>query len=406
MEAPSRIEVDLTAVSHNVRLLREATPGTGICAVIKADGYGLGAARLAKRLEIEGVEMLAVSTPAVVRALADAAIRTPVLSLLPLPELARSDSLYRIASQGLLHQTVHDRDTLRAIVSDGDRLGISLPVHLEVDTGMSRGGCRPEIAMELLRLIREHHRLRLAGVFTHFASADTDADFTARQDAKFESFLEQAGDLIPPEARIHEANTFGAFRRRAYHRGMVRVGLALLGYASEEFDDPSSFELNETARKLRPVVRWESAIAQIKDIDAGERVGYVGTWTAPRKTTIGIVPVGYADGYPLALSNRSKVGLRIEGPSGERLVTFVPVVGRVSMDQITVDLTDVGDAVARGAKVELISRDPTAPNHLPTLAHNAGTIAHELLCRLSPRLPRSYVATEDARESAERSLIV
>jgi alanine racemase len=406
MEAPSRIEVDLTAVSHNVRLFREASPGTGICAVIKADGYGLGAARLAKRLEIEGVEMLAVSTPETVRILADAAIRTPVLSLLPLPELARSDSLYRVASQGLLHQTIHDRDTLRAIAGDADRLGITLPVHLEVDTGMCRGGCRPEIAIELLRAIRGHHRLRLTGLFTHFASADTDAEFTAQQDAKFESFLEQAGDLIPPEARIHEANTFGAFRRRVYHRGMVRVGLALLGYASEEFDNPSAFELNETARKLRPVIRWESTLAQIKTVHPGERVGYGGTWAAARETTLGVVPVGYADGYPLALSSMAKVGVRIDGPSGENLLAFVPAVGRVSMDQITVDLTDVRDSVARGAKVELISRDPTAPNHLPTLAHNAGTIAHELLCRLSPRLPRSYVATEDARESAARSLAV
>jgi len=406
MEAPSRIEVDLTAVSKNVRLLKEALNGAGICAVIKADGYGLGAARLAKRLEIEGVRMLAVSTPATVRALADAAIRTPVLSLLPLPELARSDALYRVASQGLLHQTVHDVDTFRSIAQTADKLGIALPVHIEVDTGMCRGGCEPDAAVEILRLAREHRRVRVAGLFTHFASADTDAEFTAGQDAKFESFLERAGDLVPADAHIHEANTFGAFRRRAYHRTIARVGLALLGYAREEFDDPGAFELDPVAGQLTPAVRWESAIAQKKTVPSGARVGYGGTWCAARETTLGLVPVGYADGFPHALSNTARVGVFVEKPSGETLIAYVPVVGRVSMDQITVDLTDVADAVNRGSRVEIISPDPSAPNHLPTLAHNAGTIAHELLCRLSPRLPRSYIATEDARASARSSLLV
>ena len=406
MEAPSRIEVDLTAVSSNVRLLRESLNGAGICAVVKADGYGVGAARLAKRLEIEGVEMFAVSTPTTVRALADAAIRTPVLSLLPLPELARSDALYRVASQGLLHQTVHGTDTFRSIAETADKLGIALPVHIEVDTGMCRGGCDPDAAVEILRLAREHRRVRVAGIFTHFASADTDPDFTARQDAIFESFLERAGELVQQNTIIHEANTFGMFRRRAYHRTMVRVGLALLGYAREEFDDPNAFEFDPTARRLTPAVRWESTIAQKKTVPTCARVGYGGTWRADRETTLGLVPVGYADGFPHAHSNTARVGVFIEKPSGETLIAYVPVVGRVSMDQITIDITDVTDVAHRGSRVEIISPDPSAPNHLPTLAHNAGTIAHELLCRLSPRLPRSYIATEDARASARSSLLV
>ena len=306
MEAPSRIEIDLTAVSHNARLLREACDGAGLCAVIKADGYGLGAARLAKRLEIEGVEMLAVSTPAMVRALADAAIRTPVLSLLPLPELARSDSLYRVASQGLLHQTIHDRDTLRAIASDADRLGITLPVHLEVDTGMSRGGCPPEIAIELLRLIREHHRLRLTGLFTHFASADTDREFTAQQDAKFESFLEQAGDLIPPEARIHEANTFGAFRRRPT-TGRWSAWARPAGLRERGVRRPVRLRAQRNRRQAPPRRPLGEHPRADQNRQPGDRVGYGGTWTAAiGRQRWASSPSGTRTGTPLALSSKAK----------------------------------------------------------------------------------------------------
>jgi len=404
--APSRLEIDLTAVSHNVRTLRSCLNGAGICAVIKADGYGLGARRIAKRLEIEGVEMLAVSSSDLAKELASAAIRTTILTLLPLPELARSDAVYRVASQGLLHQTVHDLATYKEVAHAADGLGIVLPIHLEIDSGMSRGGCDPEQAIEILGLASAHRRLRVAGVFTHLASADCDAEFTAKQDARFESFLERAGSLIPSDAFIHEANTFATFRRRSYHRRMVRVGLALLGFANEEFADSGAFELASVARELRPVVRWESSIVQAKRITSGSLVGYGGTWRAPRETTIGVIPVGYADGYPLALSNNARVGVHVEGPSGEKLIAFVPVVGRVSMDQITIDITDLPTSVMRGTRVELVSRDPTAPNHLATLAKQAGTITHELLCRLSPRIPRSYVAMEEARESVAKSLVI
>ena len=409
MDAPSRIEIDLTAVSHNVKTVREATRNASICAVIKADGYGLGAVRLAKRFEIEGVEMVAVSTPALARSLAEAAIQMTILTLLPLPELARSDALYRTASRGLLHQTVHDMETYRVVAQAADKLGAVLPIHLEVDTGMSRGGCSPEEAIEVLTLARANPRIRVAGVMTHFASADCDGEFTAQQDAKFESFLERAGELIPADAVIHEANTYGLFRRPAYHRSMVRAGLALLGFASEEFVETGQFEFAGVARELKPVVRWESRVVQVKTVPAGSRVGYGSTWRAERETTLAVVPVGYADGYPLGISKSAippKVGVHVEGPSGEKLVAFAPVVGRVSMDQITVDITDLGGAAGRETKVELVSRDPSAPNHLPTLAKQAGTITHEVLCRLNPTLPRSYVAMEEARESVAKSVAV
>ncbi len=178
---------------------------------------------------------------------------------------------------------------------------------------------------------------------------------------------------------------------------MVRVGLALFGYGPTEFADPEEFEFAEEAARLTPAVRWLSRIVQIKRIETGAPVGYGSTWRAPRPTRLGLVPVGYADGYPVALSNRAKVGVVTASASR----AFAPVVGRVSMDQLMIDLTDLPEQEARiGSTVEVIGADPAAPNHLPTLAAQASMIAHELLLRLSARLPRQYLAVESPARAA------
>lgn len=403
----SWIEVDLPAISGNVRVVRDvlasriagsasggkasAAVKPAICAVMKADGYGLGAARVAKRLQLSGVEMLAVYSPEQARALVEAAITSPILMLMPLHDLDRGDVLYRAASRGQLHLTIHDTATLDAAVTITERLGLRLAVQLEVDTGMSRGGASLDEAAGLLKRIIAHPRLILTGVFNHFASADSNRDETRGQSEAFSNWLQQNRRLIPEEAVIHEANTFGTFRSSGFHRSMVRVGLALIGFAGEDFGDSADFEFEAEAARLTPAVRWMSQIVHMKSIDPGTPVGYGATWRAARPTRVGLVPVGYADGYPLSLSNQAQVGVMMRGG----MKAFVPLIGRVSMDQITVDLTDVpSDQVGIGSPVEVVGNDRTAPNHLPTLAKRAGTIGHELLCRLSPRLTRQYLAVE------------
>lgn len=407
MTSTSWIEVDLPAISANVRVVREvlasriagsaaggrATPATtpGLCAVLKADGYGTGAARFAKRLQIAGVEMLAVYSPEQARALVDAAITAPILLLMPLHDLDRADVLYRAAARSQLHLTIHDAATLDAAVTITERLGLRLCVQLEVDTGMSRGGASLDEASGLLKRIIAHPRLVLTGVFNHFASADSSAPETRAQSDAFSEWLGAHKKFIPSDAVIHEANTCGTFRSAQFHRSMVRVGLALLGLAGEDFGDSADFEFESEAGRLTPAVRWMSHIVHVKSIAPGTPVGYGATWRAARPTRLGLVPVGYADGYPLALSNQAHVGVTL----ANGLKAYVPVVGRVSMDQITVDLTDIPeDQIGLGALVEVIGHDRTAPNHLPALARRAGTIAHELLCRLSPRLTRQYLAVE------------
>jgi alanine racemase len=394
LESTSWIEIDLGAIDRNVSVLRRALEPIGageppsICAVLKADGYGLGAVRLAKRLAGAGVEMLAVYTPEQARELVDAAVGLPILVLMPVRSMGRDDRLYRAASRGLLHLTVHDAGCVDGVEQIADRLGLELPVHLFVDTGMTRCGAPMEDCRGLARRIMGHPRLRLAGVCSHLSSADCDDDLTRTQSEAFGAWVESM--RLPSDCMVHLSNSYGVFRSRDLHAGMVRTGLALLGYSVEEFDDLASFELAGIAMELEHSVRWCSRVVQVKDIAPNTPVGYGATWRSSRPTRIATVPVGYADGYPLALSNEGKVGVRLDG---ER-AAYAPLVGRVSMDQITIDVTDLRDAVGIGTTVDVVGTDRDAPNALPALAAQAGTITHELLCRLSARLPRKYSPIE------------
>lgn len=398
MDPTSRIEIDLDTIAHNLAVVRTAAPDVAVCAVLKADGYALGSARLARRLAASGIDMLAVYTPEQARTLLDLNIAAPILLLMPIRRLERDDRLYRAASLGGLHLTAHDASNLQAIVQIADTLGIALPVHLEIDTGMSRGGAPLRDASGLVARINEHPRLRLAGVFTHYASADSDPELTETQTRRFRDWLDAESPNIPEDCLIHQANTFATFREPSTHARMVRVGLALLGFAHEEFAEPDTFSLAHHARELQPCLRWASNIVHVKIIPSGTPVGYGATWTSQRPSRIGLVPVGYADGYPLALSSTphyhpARVGIVIDS----RIRAFAPVVGRVSMDQITIDLTDLpAEDVGVGTEVELISREKNAPNSLPTLANRADSISHELLCRLSPRIPRLYRSGESS----------
>lgn len=422
MSATSVIEVDLTALERNLAIIRgvlssgldEGSPSAtpGICAVLKADGYGLGAVRLAKRLtapkSTRPVEMIAVYTPDEARELIDAAITTPILVLMPVAGFDRHDPLYHALSKGQIHLTVHDRDNLDAITKTAEHLGAILPVHLKIDTGMSRGGALPRQAGSLLAKIADHPRLRLAGVFTHFASADSSADLTREQAQSFLNVLRLSEARLPGDCIIHEANSYATLRSAALHADMVRIGLALLGYGAESIAEDDRYEFAAAAHQLTPVLRWTSTVVQTKHIAPGTPVGYGSVWTAPKRgssrgggdTRLAIVPVGYADGYPVALSSdrggdasldpqrTARVGFEIS--TGIR--AYAPVVGRVSMDQIIIDVTDLPErATTVGALVEIVGCNPGSPNHLPALAKLAGTITHELLCRMSPRIERRYL---------------
>ncbi|MHC5002043.1 MAG: alanine racemase [Planctomycetota bacterium] len=399
------IEIDLASIDHNVRVVRRVVGGgCAVCGVVKADAYGLGAVPIARHLERAGVAMLAVYNTDQAGELFAAAIRLPVLVLMPVRELVRTSELYRAMVDGRLHFTVHDEEHLETITALAERFGARLPVHVVVDVGMSRGGCPPDEAAIVMRRIAERHRLVLAGVATHFPSADADPALTEAQLEEFEALLESERDVMPAGCLVHAANTFATFRHRRFHKSMVRVGLAWAGYGAEMMRGASDGDLE----RLRPVVRWSSRIIHVKSIPTGAGVGYGHRWSADRPSRLGVVPVGYADGYPAALTGPSgaeppaHVGVHVGGAAGET-TRYAPVVGAVSMDQITVDLTDLEAQLPEGVEppgvgtvVELVSPDPSAPNHLARVAAAAGMVPHVLLCGLGAQVPRRHVAASAA----------
>ena len=404
MTDTSRIEVNLSAVEHNIRILRRIVGSDcALCPILKADGYGLGAAPIAKHLVAAGARMLAVYTPAQAAALARAAVGGPILVLMPVRELARVDEAYRLLICGRLHLVAHDEEHLGALLDLAERFATVIPVHVEVDTGMSRGGCPPDGVVSMVKRIDGSRWLHLAGLCTHFASADAQPAATNRQIGLLDDVVAKCAAMLPPDCLVHAANTFATLRRRQYHKSMVRIGLAWAGYGTEGMTGGQYVSLG---RELRPILSWRSHVAHVKTIKRGTGVGYGSSWTARRKSVIGLVPVGYADGYPMTLGSTDAnpkppaVGV---AAGHDATPHFVRVVGQVNMDQITVDLTDVKPSagIGVGAPVELIGSDPAAPNHLTTLAKAAGMIPHEILCGLHPSIKRSYQARESPRPIVE-----
>jgi alanine racemase len=403
MPSTSTLHIDLDALARNAALLRDAVgPDTRLCAVLKADAYGLGARRIAKRLTNAGASMIALYTPDEARALVDANVDADLLVLMPVRTIARDDRLYRWAQRGRLHLSVHDAQGLEAIARLADGLGLTLPLHVELDTGIGRSGAAERDAALLLARIAEHPRLRLAGLYTHHANAERDADATTEQHARFAAFISAHRPNIPPDCLIHEANTHALLRHTRHRRSMVRVGLGLLGYAHAVEGNTERFALANHARELTPVLSWTSSLTLVRTLRPGATVGYGSTWRARRETRLGVIPVGYADGYPTRLANTGRVGVRIDDPDhpGRTLTAYAPVVGAVSMDQITIDLTAVTEARV-GTPVELISPSTDAPNSLTALARDAGTIPYELLCRINPRIERRYAAQASPTNSPD-----
>ncbi len=422
----SWLEIDLARLDENLAAWRsvlgesgppagpEKSPGAepagyaspGICAVVKADAYGLGAVAIAHRLSGRGIDMLAVYSSEQARELLAGGLNCPILLLMPIRDIPRADPLYRLAVAGRLHLTVHDPAHAGHLAALGRRFGTRLAVHIYLDTGMSRGGVRPEQFKKTLFTILNESKLRLAGVATHFATAQSDPAFVAEQMERFEQTVAPHRDDLPDDCLTHAAGTFAALRSQRYHGDMVRLGLGLYGYGTDllEGEAPGLDSLPQ----IRPILRWVSSLVHVERFPAGATVGYDRTHTLERDSILGLVPVGFADGYPLALSDRAQVEVRpgTEPASPQRPMP-APVIGRVSMDQIVVDLTDLssnddGSTVGPGTRVDLLSNDPASPCALPRLAQQAGSHCYELLCRLSNRLPRVHVRTQFSQPNPTR----
>lgn len=358
--------VDLDALRHNLTLLRGRTAaGVRLLAAVKADAYGHGLLPVARALAAAGADAFGVATAPEAIALRDAGIPGDVLLFGPvragIAELAAAD----------VALTVTQPADLEAIAAAGARAR----VHVKVDTGMGRLGPPPAEARRLVAAVDRSPFADLEGVWTHLASADEpDAtepgSATDRQVAAFAGLLAQLErDGLRPRW-AHAANSAGTLVRPDAHLDLVRPGIALYG-------QPASAWLAQQVPELRPILRVDAPVTFVKRVAAGTPISYGGTWSAARDTVIATVRLGYADGYPRSLSLRAEAGHR-----GRR----VPLVGRVCMDQLMLDLGPEGDADA-GERVDLIGGDAPAAFEL---AAAAGSFAYELLTRIGPRVVRHY----------------
>jgi alanine racemase len=357
--------VDLDAIRRNARwLLGRCAPGTKLLAAVKADAYGHGAVPVAQALQRDGVGWFGVATADEAAQLRDGGIAGRLLLFGPV----RGEALARALAAGA-DLTVCDEEDVAAAAAaaDPDR---PARVHLKVDTGMGRLGRPPERAVALAARIASVGTLRLEGVWTHLARADEPSqDATDRQLAAFQQALAALKAAGHRPALRHAANSAGTIAHPGAHFDLVRPGISLYGY-------PPGPDLAEVARDLEPALTLDAPIVFVKRVALGDAVSYGHRWHAPSATTIATVRIGYADGYPRALTNLGDAVVH-----GRRC----RVVGTVCMDQTMIDVGDL--EVAVGDRATLLGPDGPRAD---AMAERIGTIPYELLTRLSPRVHRRW----------------
>ena len=370
-------EIDLGAVRDNLRALRRLLrEGTRLLAVVKADAYGHGAVAVARAAVAAGAAMLGVATIDEGIELRAAGIRAPILLLgYTPPEEAETVVAHDLAA------TVFQPETAQALSAAAVRAGRAARVHLKIDTGMGRIGVAPSEALALARELSALRSVVLEGCCTHFATADELDLQPARAQLKtFLTVLRHLEDAGVPSGIRHAANSAAVLALPEAQLDMVRPGIALYGI-------PPAPHLAARV-PLRPVMRLRARVSYLKRVQAGTPIGYGHEYQTERAATIATIPVGYGDGYPRLAGGRSHVVL------GSRRL---PVAGRVSMDQCTIDADDA--AVRVGDEVELWGEGV----RIEEVAAAAQTIAYEVLTGVSRRVPRVFV--QDRQVVGMRTLL-
>lgn len=365
---PSWLEVDLDAVEANVGALRGVVgPSCQVAAVVKAHAYGLGAEEVSRAALRGGATQLAVARVREGVALRCAGITAPILVL-----SAVVPAELEICVRHVLTPTVVEPDTITVLEHVAEGLGRLVDVHLKVDTGLTRYGAQPDEFLDVARTLVGCRWLRLEGLYTHFAASDEDdLGFTREQVRRFAAARATLAGLGLTPDLCHAANSAGAIRLPEARFDMVRAGITLGGYVPTQV---------VPADGLRPAASLKAVLMRVYELEPGTTVGYGRTYAAEGRLRAGLVPLGYADGIPRALSGVGEMLVR-----GRR----VPIIGRVSMDQVVVDLTGVPEA-AIGDEVVALGAQGGDAITLDELARLSGTIPHEALCRLGARLPRVY----------------
>ena len=365
-------EVSLQNIAHNFNAMKARLTGSRFLGIVKADAYGHGAVRVARLLEDLGCDYLGVACVDEAMGLRESGITLPILVMGYTPS-----RFTRVLLDNSLTQTVYSLEMAEEFSREAAALGGTLKVHLKTDSGMGRlgftchGGRDPEEA--LLRTL-SLPRIYPEGIFTHFAAADTwGNDFTQTQFAAFEDLVRRLENISGRPFEIkHCANSGAMINYDWSYLGMVRPGLMLYGLYPDK-------ETGGIA--LRPAMELKTRVAQIKEFLPGDTVSYGRIYTVPRRQKLAVITIGYADGLHRVLSGKIDVLIR-----GRR----APQVGRICMDMCMVDVTDIPEANP-GDVATIFGRDGNEFISVDELAKNAGTISYELLCAVSPRVPRIYL---------------
>lgn len=375
---PTWAEINLDALAANFQAVRERVgAGVRVMAVVKANAYGHGAVRCARRLALAGADWFGVALPEEAIELRRAEIEQPILSL-----GGFWAGQERACLQHKIVPVVYRLEMVEALERAAAAAGVVADVHVKIDTGMGRLGVRSEQAREFVDALRRFRHIRLDGVMTHFAAADNPerGSFTDEQVRRFNEAVEMIRERGFKPTYLDMANSAATFAHPCSWANMVRPGGVLYGLWRDvlpPLSEPPS---------LRPVMSVRSRVTLLKRVQRGETLGYGCTFEASRETLVATLPIGYNDGYVRALSNRGRVVVR---------GTYAPVVGRISMDLTLIDVTDVPD-VATGDQVTLLGEENSLAVTAEEIALTAGTLSYEITCGISQRVPRYYLPEESS----------
>ncbi|GIW34344.1 alanine racemase [Meiothermus sp.] len=358
---PAWLEVNFDVLAHNFNLLRTTAGHVQVVGIVKANAYGHGAVEVGKELLRLGAWGLAVATTQEARELRRAGIKARILLMGSLHPQQASEVLELDLIPSI--STLESAEALNA-------LGKAVAVHLEFDTGMGRVGFQPEEAPLIKEHFARYENLLIQGIYSHFADAEEDEPWTREQIARFQ----QVQQVFGPGYFYHLCNTAGTVNYGEYGLSAVRPGIGLYGLLPN--------------LGLRPIARLLAKPTQVKELPPGRRIGYGGLYTTQGREWIATLPVGYADGMPRLVFNRATVRYFSGSEAQHPEPCICPVVGRVSMDQITVR---VPAPVGLDQVFEVATPDFSPTSSLWGWAELTGTVSYEPAVRLSPRLPRVYL---------------
>jgi alanine racemase len=366
---PTLCAIDHEALRSNLRQIRDRVGSRiKILCMVKANGYGHGAAEISQALVGAGADAFGVATLEEALQLREAGIQALLIVLAGVfPDQLDTFLEYKLTP------VVHDLVSLRALDRESSRRQVQLKVHLKVDTGMGRLGFLAAEADQWIGAIKQAKSLHIQGVFSHFSHAESvQGDYTQKQLQIFKRVLGQIRSASVVPDLVHLANSAATITLPAAYFDMVRPGLMLYGvYPSPNMKEQIS---------LKPVLSWKSKILQLKNVPSGTSVSYGQTYVTQRESLIATLPIGYADGYPRLLSNRGEALVR-----GQR----ARIAGRVCMDLTMIDVTDIRN-VRQGDEVVLLGRQGAAEISADEIAAWANTISYEILTSIGARVPRIH----------------